>query len=321
MVGGVRIRGVDSLRAAAIDAGALLPTVEVDPVLPVPVPAVPRPVAELSDVVGNPVGGPSARSPRRPVDTTRCCSGRRAPARRCSPNGCPGCCPTSTTRPRSRSPRSGPSPDSAPRRGARSHRGKPRTTPRRRSSLIGGGSGVLRPGAVSRATGGILFLDEAPEFPRAVLDALRQPLESGRITVHRAAGAAEFPARCQVVLAANPCPCGNAGGAHGQPCECSPSTVRRYLGRHVRAAARPDGHPGARAPGDDGADAATRTAARRRRRSRVRRSRQHEPGWRSDCTGRDGRATPRSPGRGSEPTGASNPGRRRTSTVHSTSGP
>jgi magnesium chelatase family protein len=97
-------------------------------------------------------------------------------------------------------------------------------------SLIGGGSGTVRPGAVSRATQGVLFLDEAPEFPRAVLDALRQPLESGRITVHRAAGAAEFPARCQVVLAANPCPCGNAGSTR-QPCECAPATVRRYLGR------------------------------------------------------------------------------------------
>lgn len=75
-----------------------------------------------------------------------------------------------------------------------------------------------------------MLLDEAPEFPRAVLDALRQPLESGRITVHRAAGAAEFPARCQVLLAANPCPCGNAGDRQ-QPCECTPAAVRRYLGR------------------------------------------------------------------------------------------
>ncbi len=83
---------------------------------------------------------------------------------------------------------------------------------------------------MSRATRGVLFLDEAPEFPRAVLDALRQPLESGRITVHRAAGAAEFPARCQVLLAANPCPCGNAGDRF-HPCECTAATVRRYLGR------------------------------------------------------------------------------------------
>ncbi|PCN47407.1 hypothetical protein Csp2054_12130 [Curtobacterium sp. 'Ferrero'] len=77
----------------------------------------------------------------------------------------------------------------------------------------------------------LVFLDEAPEFPRAVLDALRQPLESGRITVHRSAGTVAFPAHCQVVLAANPCPCGNAGVAHAQACECTPSTVRRYLAR------------------------------------------------------------------------------------------
>jgi magnesium chelatase family protein len=99
------------------------------------------------------------------------------------------------------------------------------------TALIGGGTGLLRPGAVSRATRGVLFLDEATEFPRAVLDALRQPLESGRITIHRSVGSAEFPARCQVVLAANPCPCGNAGTRGGPLCSCSPTTVRKYLGR------------------------------------------------------------------------------------------
>ncbi|WP_092667473.1 YifB family Mg chelatase-like AAA ATPase [Agrococcus carbonis] len=95
-------------------------------------------------------------------------------------------------------------------------------------SLVGGGSGTIRPGAAARASHGILFLDEAPEFPRAVLDMLRQPLESGSITVHRAAGAATFPARFQLLLAANPCPCGMFGTGE---CTCAPQQRRRYFGR------------------------------------------------------------------------------------------
>jgi magnesium chelatase family protein len=74
-----------------------------------------------------------------------------------------------------------------------------------------------------------LFLDEAPEFARTVLDCLRQPLESGQITIHRADEVARFPARFQLVLAANPCPCGNYGT--GQECTCAANTRRRYLGR------------------------------------------------------------------------------------------
>ncbi|MDR8019589.1 YifB family Mg chelatase-like AAA ATPase [Nesterenkonia aerolata] len=76
------------------------------------------------------------------------------------------------------------------------------------ASLIGGGARMARPGAVTRAHHGVLFLDEAPEFPRTTLDALRQPLETGGITLHRAAGAVTYPAEFQLVLAANPCPCG-----------------------------------------------------------------------------------------------------------------
>jgi magnesium chelatase family protein len=98
------------------------------------------------------------------------------------------------------------------------------------AAIIGGGSGVLRPGAAARAAHGVLFLDEAPEFSPHALDALRQPLESGVITISRAAGSARFPGRFQLVLAANPCPCGNAG-SRDQECVCTPFAQRRYLGR------------------------------------------------------------------------------------------
>ncbi|PJJ71775.1 magnesium chelatase family protein [Diaminobutyricimonas aerilata] len=98
------------------------------------------------------------------------------------------------------------------------------------AALIGGGSGWIRPGAAARASHGVLFLDEAPEFPAAVLDALRQPLESGSITIHRARAVARFPGRFQLVLAANPCPCGQYG-ARDAECTCPPAARRRYLAR------------------------------------------------------------------------------------------
>lgn len=97
-------------------------------------------------------------------------------------------------------------------------------------ALVGGGSGRITPGAIVRATHGVLFLDEAAEFPPSVLDALRQPLENGSITIHRASGAASFPARFQLVLASNPCPCGHYGSADAE-CTCSPMSRRRYLAR------------------------------------------------------------------------------------------
>lgn len=97
-------------------------------------------------------------------------------------------------------------------------------------SIVGGGSGVIRPGAAVRASGGVLFLDEAPEFATAVLDALRQPLESGIVNIHRANAVAQFPARFQLVLAANPCPCGQYG-ARDSECVCPPNRRRRYLAR------------------------------------------------------------------------------------------
>lgn len=98
------------------------------------------------------------------------------------------------------------------------------------ASMIGGGSGWIRPGAVVRAAHGVLFLDEAPEFPAAALDALRQPLESGVVAISRVNATARYPARFQLVLAANPCPCGLAG-IDDAACTCSAFTRRRYLGR------------------------------------------------------------------------------------------
>lgn len=96
-------------------------------------------------------------------------------------------------------------------------------------SLVGGGSGLARPGAISLAHRGVLFLDEAPEFSKGALEALRQPLEDGRVWLARSKGGTEYPARVQLVLAANPCPCAKpAGDTH---CECTPLARRRYLGR------------------------------------------------------------------------------------------
>lgn len=97
-------------------------------------------------------------------------------------------------------------------------------------AIVGGGSSHVRPGAASLAHRGVLFLDEAPEFAPGVLDALRQPLESGEISVARLAAQVRFPARFQLVLAANPCPCGMAVG-RGLDCRCTPMAKVRYLAR------------------------------------------------------------------------------------------
>ncbi len=98
------------------------------------------------------------------------------------------------------------------------------------AAIVGGGARLARPGAISRAHGGVLFLDEAPEFPTGVLQTLRQPLESGEIVLHRAYGATRYPARFQLVLAANPCPCGHYFGRGGD-CSCTPMVRRRYFAR------------------------------------------------------------------------------------------
>ncbi|MBT2409180.1 YifB family Mg chelatase-like AAA ATPase [Streptomyces sp. ISL-12] len=97
-------------------------------------------------------------------------------------------------------------------------------------SLVGGGPGIARPGAVSLSHRGVLFLDEAPEFSGQALDALRQPLESGHVVIARSAGVVRFPARFLMVLAANPCPCGRFS-PQDQLCECPSPAIRRYQAR------------------------------------------------------------------------------------------
>ena len=142
-------------------------------------------------------------------------------------------------------------------------------------ALVGGGSRP-RPGEASLAHNGVLFLDELPEFDRRVLEALREPLESGRITISRAARQAEYPARFQLVAAMNPCPCGHLGDA-ARACRCTSEQVQRYRARisgplldridlHVevpRPRADPRASDGSR--GDTSAVVASRVEAARQR--------------------------------------------------------
>lgn len=114
----------------------------------------------------------------------------------------------------------------------RKWRGRPFRAPHHTASavaLVGGGSDP-RPGEISRAHNGVLFLDELAEFSRPVLEVLREPLENGRITISRASGQADFPARFQLIAAMNPCPCGYLGDRHGD-CRCSAEAIRRYRGK------------------------------------------------------------------------------------------
>ena len=139
-------------------------------------------------------------------------------------------------------------------------------------ALVGGGS-PPRPGEISLAHHGVLFLDELPEFARQALEALREPLEAGRITIVRAARRAEFPARFQLIAAMNPCPCGYLG-SQVRSCRCTPDQVARYQGKlsgplldridlHIEV-----GHLGVTAlldaaPGEDSASIASRSQAAR----------------------------------------------------------
>lgn len=94
-------------------------------------------------------------------------------------------------------------------------------------SMCGGGNRVVHPGEISLAHGGVLFLDELPEYKRSTLEALRQPLEDGKITVSRAGGSFTYPSRFMLCASMNPCPCGNFGSAN-QTCICTPSEIRNY---------------------------------------------------------------------------------------------
>lgn len=96
-------------------------------------------------------------------------------------------------------------------------------------ALVGGG-GIPRPGEISLAHHGVLFLDELPEFDRKVLEVLREPLESGHITISRAARQADFPAKFQLIAAMNPCPCGYLGH-YNNKCRCTPDQISRYMGK------------------------------------------------------------------------------------------
>ncbi len=98
------------------------------------------------------------------------------------------------------------------------------------AGLVGGGAGVPRPGEVSLAHRGVLFLDEMPEFGHRVLEVMRQPIEDGVVTIARSRGTLTFPARVQLVAARNPCPCGFAGDPQ-RPCSCAPQIVSRYRKR------------------------------------------------------------------------------------------
>jgi len=141
-------------------------------------------------------------------------------------------------------------------------------------ALVGGGS-PPRPGEVSLAHHGVLFLDELPEFQRAALESLREPLETGRITIARAAHRADFPARLQLVAAMNPCPCGHLGSPL-QACRCTPDAVARYQGRisgplldridlRVEVPAVPPEALAAAPDGESSATVAARVAAARAR--------------------------------------------------------
>lgn len=137
-------------------------------------------------------------------------------------------------------------------------------------ALVGGGS-PPRPGEISLAQHGVLFLDELPEFPRTALEALREPLETGRILISRAARQAEFPARFQLVAAMNPCPCGHLGNPL-KACRCTPDQVSRYQGKLsgpfldrldllIEVPVIPPAELQALAPGETSAQVAERVAA------------------------------------------------------------
>ena len=230
LVPDIRVVGVASLREAAIWHGADLPPIPVEPILAATVPSSLAAEPDLADVIGNDdailalqiaaagghhvflLGPPgagktmlAARLPGLLPDLDPASSLEVSSLRSLSGLGLGDAL---ITRP----------PWEAPHHTATA------------ASMVGGGNGQIRPGAASQASHGVLFLDEAPEFASPVLDALRQPLESGWISIHRANAVAHFPASFQLVMAANPCPCGQYG-AGDLSCTCPPNARRRYLAR------------------------------------------------------------------------------------------
>ncbi|WP_210480849.1 YifB family Mg chelatase-like AAA ATPase [Naasia sp. SYSU D00948] len=230
LVGDIRVVGVASLREAAIWHGAQLEPQPVDELLPPPPPPAAAPAGDLADIVGNDdavealvvaaagghhmllVGPPGAGKtmlaarlptvlpplePEASLDVTSVRSLCGLPVGSAL-----------VTEPPFESPH---------------HTATP-------AAMVGGGSSVIRPGAAARASSGVLFLDEAPEFSAAALETLRQPLESGEITIARASAVARFPGRFQLVLAANPCPCGEWGAPENR-CTCPVAVRMRYLKR------------------------------------------------------------------------------------------
>lgn len=157
------------------------------------------------------------------------------------------------------------------------------------AAIVGGGSGVARPGAASRAHHGVLFLDEVPHFAATVLQSLRQPLEHGELVLHRSAGAARYPARFQLVMAANPCPCGRYSGK-GVDCTCRVEARRRYFDRlsgplldrvdlQLEVPQPRSGMASGRCSGESTAQVAARVAAARDRA----RDRLASSGWRTNA--------------------------------------
>jgi len=230
LVPGVRIVGVTSLRDVAIWHGAELDPVPLDPLHGPVVPAGPADAGDLADVVGN-------------ADAVDALIVAAAGGHHLLMVGPPGAGKTMLA---SRLPGILPPlrPDAAlevasvrslagAAVGAALSRRPPFENPHHTASpaaMVGGGSSVLRPGAAARASHGVLFLDEAAEFRAATLETLRQPLESGEIVIDRASATARFPGRFQLVLAANPCPCGE-WGSRDRECTCPSIARQRYLKR------------------------------------------------------------------------------------------
>lgn len=158
---------------------------------------------------------------------------------------------------------------------------RPYRTPHHTASAVAlvGGGGNPRPGEISLAHRGVLFLDELPEYPRSVLETLREPLETGSVSIARAARHARFPARFQLVAAMNPCPCGYLGDPSGK-CRCTPDAIARYRGRlsgpladridlKIEVPALPMGDFSSTSPGETSAELRARVeAARLRQRTR-----------------------------------------------------